>query len=543
MNHSSTQPHHQSSSSSTSSTSITISTPTPTTTTTTTTDVSQDLKQFVNSRELSDVTLFVGPSQVPLYGHRFILATRSEYFRVLLYGPTEEARTGKVYFPDTEPQTMERVLRYLYTGQTDHSVLDPGHVLAVLILANFLQLPGLQKACAEYVEAYVDASNVCRLYETACALHVPQMRDVCASLLMGSFHEAAATEDWLALSMDSIVHLLQSNASEVPEIDLFSAVAHWIRHNNKKESGEGKGEEAARPILEWIRFPHMTAAELVSVVEPTGLVPRDLLYEAYRYQCTGCELHESRGSRARFEPRLVRACKVALAFPSAESRCSGPSQQPAQLGQHWQEGNRFWQDGDEISEVFRLEFGAGGKIRAESIHPSLVLPSPTNSQSVSMSGGTPNTNDGVMSPGLQPLPPPQRMSMQMTNSAPPPMVTSMSSSGNSSNGVATTTGGRARLMIENSRWVVQIRDQLNVNDVRCEFSAHINDVEVGRFAFVSSHGTQSVVHELDVAFKHAQPIEVDRSVGVIKLTVRAQSTVPGGYGSWIWSKGGTVHFF
>jgi hypothetical protein len=98
-------------------------------------------------------------------------------------------------------------------------------------------------------------------------------------------------------------------------------------------------------------------------------------------------------------------------------------------------------------------------------------------------------------------------------------------------------------MIENSRWVVQIRDQLNVNDVRCEFSAHINDVEVGRFAFVSSHGTQSVVHELDVAFKHAQPIEVDRSVGVIKLAVRAQSTVPGGYGSWIWSKGGTVHFF
>eukprot|EP00762_Andalucia_godoyi_P004196 ANDGO_05480.mRNA.1 Kelch-like protein diablo len=450
-------------------------------------DVGADLRAFVNSPELSDVTIFVGPSQKPIYGHKFILATRSEYFRALLYGPGEESRTGKIYFPDTDIPSMERVLNFVYTGRCD---LDAECVLSVLILANFLRLEALQKLCSVFVEQYIDAENVCKLYDTACLLQVQEMKEVCSTVLMSKFADATSTEDFLKLSRDTLLDFLQTNISDVPEIEVFRSVITWIRANHPNLNAE-RDREKLRSLFSFIRFPFMDPKDLVEIVEPTGLVPLEYLCEAYRFMATGEEWHQFPLSKYRFEGRLSRECHVSFAFPSADSACSGPSQTTASLGQHWQEGNRFWQDGDEVSESFKISFVIGGKLKADSI--------------------------------------------QISNA--------VATNGSDSRSAFVPANPKSKLVIRNSRWIFQIRDQLNVNDIQCTFTAYINDVEVGDFIFRSTNGSNVYNHELDVSFSHRTPIEVDRQNGIIKLAVRSKSTVPGGYGSWIWAKGGSVQFF
>lgn len=69
------------------------------------------------NKEFTDVVLDVDGEKIP--AHKLILATKSPYFRALLYGEMREASQEEVTLPNIPLTPFKRVLEYAYTGKLE----------------------------------------------------------------------------------------------------------------------------------------------------------------------------------------------------------------------------------------------------------------------------------------------------------------------------------------------------------------------------------------------------------------------------------------
>ena len=103
-----------------------------------------DVGQLYGIEEFSDVVLDVGQECIP--AHRMILASRSEYFKALLYGGLKETNEKKICLSeDTHLSAFRCILQYIYTGIMDFTVYELETILNALVLANKYGLQKLEK--------------------------------------------------------------------------------------------------------------------------------------------------------------------------------------------------------------------------------------------------------------------------------------------------------------------------------------------------------------------------------------------------------------
>ncbi|KAK3320257.1 BTB/POZ protein [Cercophora scortea] len=79
--------------------------------------------ELLESGLFSDVTVTCGSKTWNL--HKNILCTRSSWFKKALTGNFEESKTGRVDIKNFEPEAVEWLIRYIYTGVCDISALRP----------------------------------------------------------------------------------------------------------------------------------------------------------------------------------------------------------------------------------------------------------------------------------------------------------------------------------------------------------------------------------------------------------------------------------
>ena len=72
------------------------------------------LSNLWDKKEYADVVFLVDDERVP--AHKAILASKSEYFRGLLYGEMKEASMEEIPLPDVPLDAFKKVLQYAYTG-------------------------------------------------------------------------------------------------------------------------------------------------------------------------------------------------------------------------------------------------------------------------------------------------------------------------------------------------------------------------------------------------------------------------------------------
>ena len=99
----------------------------------------EDIGHLYHNEDFSDIVLSVGEECIP--AHRMILASRSEYFRALLYGGLKETNEKEIRLSNDTPQDAFRcILKYIYSGTMDfsaHSVLKQQRLLYLSQLKLF----------------------------------------------------------------------------------------------------------------------------------------------------------------------------------------------------------------------------------------------------------------------------------------------------------------------------------------------------------------------------------------------------------------------
>ncbi|EPS42074.1 hypothetical protein H072_3837 [Dactylellina haptotyla CBS 200.50] len=107
-------------------------------------------KLFETSR-FSDVNFIVGPAKTMIKAHRGILCERSSFFQNLFDKPVDNPhKVHNIRVPDYHVETFRAILRFLYTGQVDHS-RHPGYVARLYKEAGSLGIPELQEYAVSYL--------------------------------------------------------------------------------------------------------------------------------------------------------------------------------------------------------------------------------------------------------------------------------------------------------------------------------------------------------------------------------------------------------
>ena len=76
--------------------------------------------------------------------HRFLLASRSDVFKAAFtHEETEEAKTGRVVIKDVDPETIEVLVKYIYTD----AVEEGERTTELLAAADKYNLTALFKVC------------------------------------------------------------------------------------------------------------------------------------------------------------------------------------------------------------------------------------------------------------------------------------------------------------------------------------------------------------------------------------------------------------
>ncbi|XP_038610138.1 kelch-like protein 11 [Tachyglossus aculeatus] len=248
--------------------------------------------------------------------HRSVLAAATEYFTPLLSGPFSESRSGRVEMrkwssePGPEPDTVEAVIEYMYTGRIRVST---GSVHEVLELADRFLLTRLKEFCGEFLKKKLNLSNCVAIHSLAHMYTLSQLALKAADMIRRNFHRVIQDEEFYTLPFHLIRDWLSDQEITVDSEEvLFETVLKWVRRN---------ADERARyfeELFRLLRLSQMRPTYLTRQVKAEPLVSGSeacarLVSEAVERHALRAEALQSGGPPPAPAPAAAAAAATATA--------------------------------------------------------------------------------------------------------------------------------------------------------------------------------------------------------------------------------------
>ncbi|KFM75636.1 Protein roadkill, partial [Stegodyphus mimosarum] len=119
--------------------------------------LSEDLEAFYKSEKLTDVSVRVKDKEFPV--HKVILITRSPVFRGMFSHEMAEEKTNVIEISDIDPDVIEIMLHYIYSGQLKN--VNMLNALELYSASDKYQLLDMKAKCCTYISVSMTADNVC----------------------------------------------------------------------------------------------------------------------------------------------------------------------------------------------------------------------------------------------------------------------------------------------------------------------------------------------------------------------------------------------
>ncbi|KAG8590056.1 hypothetical protein GDO81_006613 [Engystomops pustulosus] len=215
---------------------------------------------------LVDVTLVIEDHQ--FQAHKALLATQSDYFRIMFTADMRERDQDKIYLKGLTATGFSHVLQFMYYGNIDLSMAS---VHEILQAAMYVQLTEVVKFCCSFLMAKICLDNcaeIMRLLDDF-SVDVEGVREKLDTFLLENFVPLMGRPDFLSyLSFEKLKSYLDNDRlSRFPEIDLYEAVQAWLRHDRRRW-------RHTDTIIQNIRFCLMTPSHVYEKVKTS---------EFYRY--------------------------------------------------------------------------------------------------------------------------------------------------------------------------------------------------------------------------------------------------------------------
>ena len=272
--------------------------------------VLERIRHMFNNPFMSDVGLCWEGSSKEFHAHKYPLATSSSVFHAMFYGELAE-KNSVVYLSDTNDDSLEEFLRFLYTDECN---LTADNAVFVLYLAKKYIVPSLAEKCVEFLETNLAADNVFVVLQQALHFDEEKLEKKCWDMIDMKTSEAVVSDGFTDIRQSTLVEFLKRESLKVKEVDLFKAVVKWSEaeclRQEKETNGTNKRAAVANAIYQ-LRFASMTLEEFGQNVSQSGLLTAEeiiLFYEKFSGLQRTSEIWNMTKREAK-EENLLRCCR------------------------------------------------------------------------------------------------------------------------------------------------------------------------------------------------------------------------------------------
>lgn len=159
--------------------------------------LSDNMVTAFGNPDYADVSVVCGAKSFPC--HKVILAARSDVFAAMFsHKGTTEAQTSKVEIEDTDPDTLEQLLRFIYTDQVDCDM----SVLATSLMraADKYNIPRLKMLCEEAVGNSIDVTNAADALVLAHLHEATNLKLIAVDFVTNHLNKVAETTGWTTIT-------------------------------------------------------------------------------------------------------------------------------------------------------------------------------------------------------------------------------------------------------------------------------------------------------------------------------------------------------
>jgi len=257
--------------------------------------LSEQFSKLYLSDQYSDITLIVDNNRFS--AHKVILASRSDYFRALLYGGMRESSQTEIELKDTPIGAFKHLLKYIYSGHISLSNFKEDIILEILALSHQYGFIELETAISDYLKAILTIKTVCLIYDTASLFYLSDLTEAALVFMDRNAVEVLTHESFTSLSEASLKEIIARDSFCAQEIEIFRAIATWSKANP---------EVMVTEVLRHIRLSLINIQDLLKVVRPTDLMPADILLDAIQSRT------ESKDTDLRYRGYKIRDENVAV---------------------------------------------------------------------------------------------------------------------------------------------------------------------------------------------------------------------------------------
>ena len=274
-----------------------------------------------NNFDMSDIQLACGDTNaVVFYAHKYVLATSSPVFHKMFYGSLPESGPV-IHLPDTDKESLEAFLRYLYTDETPST---PELALKVMYLAHKYMITALVNECINIVKVSPEKAFFAIRY--AMLVQEESLIQTAWQVVDSRTREVVKSEHFCDIDASLLSEFLKRDSLRITEIELFRAVLKWTESQCEKRDLEVT-EENRKTVLGdaiyHLRFLAMSQEEFLKGVVPTRLInsedtlsilqkflgenPESLKWTVTKKRCDYLRL-------ARFDAENVRAPSIIWSY-------------------------------------------------------------------------------------------------------------------------------------------------------------------------------------------------------------------------------------
>ncbi|GFU46765.1 TD and POZ domain-containing protein 3 [Nephila pilipes] len=161
-------------------------------------ELSDDFSLLLDPKTpFADVLLICESREFP--AHKSILSARSPVFRAIFTNKMKASRDCEVNITDIDAPTVQAMLRYVYTGQTEN--LSDSLAASLLLAAHNYQLEGLKRVTCNYLKTNATPQNVLKLLVLG-DLYTQDLKGFAMDFICDKYPEFSVlekTQEWKAL--------------------------------------------------------------------------------------------------------------------------------------------------------------------------------------------------------------------------------------------------------------------------------------------------------------------------------------------------------
>lgn len=234
--------------------------------------IAPKITSLLNNEMFSDVVFLFESDDRPssvVYGHKLILALRSEYFATRFYKSKENSQLMKL--PENIRIPFHDMLRFLYTDDVHLQKFTFEEVEDLHVVSKQFGVKELTARCLEYLlNERITIQNVFSRYEGALSNNVDTLLKHCKNFIKNeavSVFESSQFDEASVVVVEDI--LKQDDLAVSTELTIVNAVLRWGIAKCKRENiplDDKSLREQIYPFLKYLRFLTLSAEEFQSIL-------------------------------------------------------------------------------------------------------------------------------------------------------------------------------------------------------------------------------------------------------------------------------------